>query len=105
MRLPFLLALLLLTSSCTLFEERTETAQRSVDAAVLAFQKEQGRYPHNLAELQDFAAGRVSLDTAPFTTIRFEHPAPETLRVYLASESPDNVAVTLSYTTTTYPAY
>ena len=62
MRLLFLLALLLFVSGCTLFEERTNTAQRSVDAAVLAFQKEQQHYPRDLAELKTFANGRTPLE-------------------------------------------
>ncbi len=100
MRLFFLLALLLATSGCTLFTEPTERSARTVDAAVLAFQSEQQRFPRDLAELQAFANGRLSLDTAPFSEVRFVHPTPEVLRVYLTAESPDRVTVSLSYAVT-----
>ena len=99
MRLSFLLALLVFASGCTLFDEPTERSQRSVAKAVVAFQQERERYPQDLAELQEFAAGRMSLDTSPFTIVRFEHPAPEALRIHLISESPDNISVILSYKT------
>ncbi len=100
MRLSLLLALLLATSGCTLFTEHTVRAERSIDAAVLAFQNQRQRYPHDLAELQEFAAGRMSLDTAPFTEVRFEHPSPEVLHIHLTAASPDNVTVSLIYTDT-----
>ena len=100
MRLSLLLALLLATSSCTLFDEPAERAERSIDTAVLAFQNERQRFPRDLDELQAFAAGRLSLDTAPFSEVRFAHPTPEVLHVYLAAESPDRITVTLSYAVT-----
>ena len=100
MRLSFLLALLLATSGCTLFDDHTVRAERSIDAAVWAFQSQQQRFPHDLRELQAFTDGRMSLDTAPFSEVRFVHPTPEVLHINLTAESPDNVTVTLSYAVT-----
>ncbi len=100
MRLPFLLTLLLLTSSCTLFDDHAVRAERSIDAAVLAFQGERQRFPRNLAELQAFADGRMSLDLEPFATVHFEHPAPEVLQVDLTSASEEDLSVSLRYEVT-----
>ena len=100
MRLSFLLVLLLATSGCTLFEDHTVRAERSIDDAVWAFHGERQRFPRDLSELQAFADGRMSLDTAPFAQVRFEHPAPEILHVDLTAESPENVTISLSYAVT-----
>ena len=100
MRLSLLLALLLVTSGCTLFADRTVQAERSIDAAVWAFQSQRQRFPHDLAELQAFASRSAPLDTTPFSEVRFEHSAPEVLHVYLTTKPPHSETMSLGYAIT-----
>ena len=97
MRFSLLLALLLVLSGCTLFDDPAVRAERNIDAAVWAFQTQQQRFPRDLDELQAFAAGRMSLDTGALSQVHFEHPAPEVLRVEFHTDSASDATEAITY--------
>ena len=97
MRPSFLLTLLLILPGCTLFDDPAVRAERSITTAVWAFQTQQQRFPHDLDELQAFAAGRMSLDTASISQVHFEHPAPDILRVEFHTDSASDAIESLTF--------
>ncbi|MBE7157730.1 MAG: hypothetical protein INR62_04735 [Rhodospirillales bacterium] len=97
MRRSFLLTSLLALSGCTLFDGPTVRAERSIEAAVWAFQTQRQRFPRDLDELQAFAAGRMSLDTGSLSQVYFDHPTPGVLRVEFHTDSASDAIESLTF--------